>query len=152
MNIKDLVEYSRLEDIRVGDIVVNQGNHRRKGWYGEVVSIHKRTIVVQYHNEEALREARLYSDDLSTDGKRIYANRTIVRHFKKVGCMSLETKKGYIVWSPQASGNPRVVHGDLDAAKNEAERLAGENPGKDFYVAKLWTVSTTRTVKTISVN
>lgn len=152
MNIRDLVDYKKLEDVCVGDIVVNQGNHTRKGWYGEVISIHKKTIVVQYHNEEALREARLCNVDLSTDGKRIYANRTLVRHFKKVNNMSLETKKGYIVWTPQASGSPRVVHVDYEVAKNEAERLAGENPGKDFYVAKLWTVSTTRTVKTTSVN
>jgi hypothetical protein len=44
-----------------------------------------------------------------------------------------DNKDTWLVWSPQ--GNlPNVRHKSLGSAIKEAERLAGLNPGKEFYV------------------
>jgi len=40
----------------------------------------------------------------------------------------------WLVWSPQGAMPPRHRHASEADAVNEAERLAAENPGRDFYV------------------
>lgn len=40
---------------------------------------------------------------------------------------------GFLVWNPDAR-YPRFDHDTADDARREAERLARENPGQDFYV------------------
>lgn len=44
----------------------------------------------------------------------------------------------WIVWSPQGEAPPRVVHETHFLANDEAERLARENPGKEFFVCMLF--------------
>ncbi len=39
----------------------------------------------------------------------------------------------YLVWNPE-SGYTKFKHENYDSAHNEAERLAKENSGKEFYV------------------
>lgn len=47
-----------------------------------------------------------------------------------------DRQKGYwVVWSP-GHGEPRVKHDDCQAARNEAMRLAEENPGQRFIVMR----------------
>jgi hypothetical protein len=41
----------------------------------------------------------------------------------------------YVVWNPRG-GNPRVRHDYEGQAEQEAERLARENPGQQFYVLR----------------
>ena len=38
----------------------------------------------------------------------------------------------WLVWSPQGN-SPTVRHSTLDKANKEAQRLARENPGREFY-------------------
>lgn len=55
----------------------------------------------------------------------------------------------FVIWNPNG-GPPRHRHGDYDGALREAKRLAGLNPGQDFYVlsavAKASTVDPVRVV------
>jgi hypothetical protein len=55
----------------------------------------------------------------------------------------------YVVWNPKGPHSPRERHSAMHLAEAEAERLAVQNPGQDFYV--LATVSRTRTTKPIEV-
>lgn len=65
---------------------------------------------------------------------------------------SKETSKmaKHIVWCPQGS-NPSKIHESHKAAQTEAERLAALDPGKEFYVASLRSVSQTERVVTRKV-
>lgn len=40
----------------------------------------------------------------------------------------------YLVWSPQGASPPRHRHVSHQAAREEAERLARANPGREFFV------------------
>lgn len=43
-------------------------------------------------------------------------------------------RRGFaVVWQPE-TGNPRKRYDTFPDAQREAERLAGENPGKEFFV------------------
>lgn len=52
----------------------------------------------------------------------------------------MSTESFYLVWNPSGR-NPSYEHRTFDLAKNEAERLAFENPGSTFYVLKAKSVS-----------
>lgn len=45
----------------------------------------------------------------------------------------MEQDTFYMVWSPQG-GYPTHKHGSQAGAINEAERLARNNPGREFYI------------------
>jgi hypothetical protein len=51
--------------------------------------------------------------------------------------MSVEAKKGFIVWTPTGNSNPQVVHHSLPAAEGEAKRLASNNPSQQFNTRSL---------------
>jgi hypothetical protein len=53
--------------------------------------------------------------------------------------------KFYVVWSPQGSA-PTFRHPTKGAAGAEAVRLAGTNPGRDFYVLEAKSHHSTQTV------
>lgn len=253
MQDNGLKNYLSINDIKIGDIVVNTGNHVRNGWYGEIVKITKgnKLIHVQYHNEEAIGIKNAI--DITIDGVRVYAVTTIQRHFKllvrtenkkmqdnplakyigkrvvitsetnskrgmtgevvaahwsvpndrcarhmmlslhletahhrgqekyigqyyiisealiKISEENMEPKTqqgGFIVWcKPQAPVAPttlgnsihvpscsNLIHTTYEEAEKEAKALAKLQAGRDFYVAKLWTVSTTNNVTTTKLN
>lgn len=43
--------------------------------------------------------------------------------------------KFWMVWCPQG-GPPTVRHGSRESAEAEATRLAGKNPGREFFILK----------------
>lgn len=45
-----------------------------------------------------------------------------------------EFKRFWLIWSPQGVTPPSRRHDTPDSAQKEAERLAREAPGKEFYV------------------
>jgi len=55
-------------------------------------------------------------------------------------------EKFWIVWCPQSSIPPRVQHGLLSDAKEEAKRLAHKSPLHDFYVLRAVGVARTTAV------
>jgi len=58
----------------------------------------------------------------------------------------------FLVWEPQ-NGYTKHRHVSQLSATNEAERLAVENPGKEFFVLKALTQSTTKKpVETIELD
>lgn len=58
----------------------------------------------------------------------------------------------YLVWEPE-SGYTKYRQDSITLAKQEAERLAQKEPGKEFYVLKALTMSKTkRPVETIELN
>lgn len=50
----------------------------------------------------------------------------------------------WIVWSPGGTKPPSYRHDSMSSAIDEAKRLAGQNPGKEFYV--LWAMGRARKV------
>jgi hypothetical protein len=42
----------------------------------------------------------------------------------------------WTVWCPQGASPPRVLHTRLKLALKEADRLAGLNPGRAYYVLR----------------
>lgn len=54
----------------------------------------------------------------------------------------------YIIWNPHGARPPKVRHATLAGAKAEAERLARENPGQEFYVLASQSRSVRREVHT----
>jgi len=60
----------------------------------------------------------------------------------------MEAKQGFwVVWC-RFGGPPTVLHSERETARREAERLADQNPGKEFYVLRAESVSVHRTVVT----
>lgn len=62
-----------------------------------------------------------------------------------------DVKRGYIVWCPNGTSCPRVVHPTKQEAQKEAQRLAASLPSNRFYVAKLESVSSTQQVVTTNL-
>ena len=46
----------------------------------------------------------------------------------------MRTPPFYLVWSPSGDRPPSFRHPDERSAEMEAERLAREHPGREFYV------------------
>jgi len=46
----------------------------------------------------------------------------------------MEAPPFWLVWSPSGDREPRFKHADSGAAEREAERLADQHPGREFYV------------------
>lgn len=56
----------------------------------------------------------------------------------------------YIIWSPKGARPPKHQHHDWYSASTEAERLALQHPGEEFYVmAAHRLVKTTKPVEII---
>lgn len=53
----------------------------------------------------------------------------------------------WVVWQPD-SGNPRYRHETRDGAIKEAERLAANSQGIEFFVLQAVSVSVSNTVRT----
>lgn len=54
--------------------------------------------------------------------------------------MNMNTQTFWVVWQPQ-SGNPQYRHPTIESATREAERLADQEPHREFYVLEAVTVS-----------
>lgn len=53
----------------------------------------------------------------------------------------------YVVWNP-SRGNPMFRHPNIDSAKKEAERLAQQNSGQEFFVLRAMSRSVKKDVWT----
>jgi len=53
----------------------------------------------------------------------------------------------FVVWNPMG-GNPTMRHPLEISARREAERLARQNPGQDFFVLEALTVTAKNDVRT----
>ena len=58
----------------------------------------------------------------------------------------------YIIWNPNGENPPRVRFRTRQAAQQEAERLARGNPGAQFYVCALVSVSRVQTIETVQLD
>ena len=58
----------------------------------------------------------------------------------------------FLVWSPAGRTPPSKRHVTEAAARQEAERLAAENPGSEFYVLQAQSVSAAPRVITTNLD